>query len=83
MYFHGNAEDLCITYDLLDYIRNTLNVHVLAVEYPGYGAYAGSPSAEQLIEDAEDVFLFLVELMEIRPKNVFVFGRSIGTGPAT
>ena len=46
MYFHGNAEDLGQAYQLLNHIRNTLKIHVLAVEFPGYGIYPGTPSAK-------------------------------------
>jgi hypothetical protein len=41
MYFHGNAEDVGLASELLDYIRSLLKVHVLAMEYPGYGIYEG------------------------------------------
>jgi len=39
LYFHGNAEDLGLAWELLDHIRSSLKVHVLAMEYPGYGIY--------------------------------------------
>jgi abhydrolase domain-containing protein 17 len=45
--------------DLLDYVRSLLKVHVLAVEYPGYGVYDGSPNADQIIDDAMDVYDYL------------------------
>ena len=31
LYFHGNAEDVGLAYDM--------QMHMLAVEYPGYGLY--------------------------------------------
>jgi hypothetical protein len=46
IYFHGNAEDVGYASDLLDYIRTLLKVHVIAVEYPGYGIYDGYPNAD-------------------------------------
>ncbi len=45
IYFHGNAEDVGLATELLDYVRSLLRVHVLAVEYPGYGIYDGTPDA--------------------------------------
>ncbi len=39
IYFHGNAEDLGLSYDTLDTYRSVLKVNVLGVEYPGYGVY--------------------------------------------
>jgi hypothetical protein len=46
LYFHANAEDLGRAYKFLTYINVYLRMHVLAVEFPGYGVYQGeSPSA--------------------------------------
>jgi hypothetical protein len=45
IYFHGNAEDVGLATELLDYVRSLLRVHVLAIEYPGYGIYDGQPDA--------------------------------------
>ena len=42
VYFHANAEDIGVAYDLLLLIGEQLKVHVLAVEYPGYGLYKSS-----------------------------------------
>ena len=39
LYFHGNAEDVGLSADLLDHLMPTLKIHILAVEYPGYGIY--------------------------------------------
>lgn len=43
VYFHANAEDLGRSYKFLSYIQFYLRMHVLAVEYPGYGVYRNSP----------------------------------------
>jgi hypothetical protein len=39
LYFHANAEDLGRAQRFLSYINMYLKMHVLAVEYPGYGLY--------------------------------------------
>ena len=39
IFFHGNAEDLGISYQMLDHMRSMLHVNILAMEYPSYGAY--------------------------------------------
>ena len=41
IYFHANAEDIVLSHELLDCLRAMLRVHVIAVEYPGYGLYTG------------------------------------------
>jgi abhydrolase domain-containing protein 17 len=44
LFFHGNAEDIGLAMDLLVFIRDMLQVHVIAMEYPGYGIYQHSDS---------------------------------------
>lgn len=83
VYFHGNAEDVGLAQGLMDHLRTTLAVHVLAVEYPGYGIYPGQPSAERLVQDADLVFGYLTTSGGLESRDILVFGRSIGTGPAT
>lgn len=39
VYFHANAEDLGRSYKLLTFIHKYLQMHVIAMEYPGYGVY--------------------------------------------
>ena len=82
IYFHGNAEDLGLSYEIIDTLRSVLHIHVLAVEYPGYGVYSGKPNAEAILNDAECVYNFVLSL-GVDPKDILVFGRSIGSGPAT
>ena len=46
IYFHGNAEDVGLAMELLAFVKDMLKVHVLAMEYPGYGVYEGEPDAD-------------------------------------
>lgn len=39
LYFHANAEDIGLSYHLLDTIRINMKINVIAPEYPGYGIY--------------------------------------------
>ena len=83
IYFHGNAEDIGLAYELLDHLRNTLKLHVLAVEYPGYGIYGGTADAQRILEDARLVFDYLTLVVGHSASDIFLFGRSMGSGPAT
>lgn len=88
IYFHGNAEDVGLAYSLLEHLRSTLmvrcrQVHVMAVEYPGYGIYPGEASSARLLRDSEVVFRYLTTECRIAAHNLIMFGRSIGSGPAT
>lgn len=53
------------------------------MEYPGYGIYPGEPSSDRILQDADVVFSYLTNTIGINPRNVILFGRSIGSGPAT
>ena len=86
IYFHGNAEDVGLASELLDYIRSLLKIHVLAVEYPGYGVYEGQADAQQILIDAETVYDYLTKKgtpWRVPQESIILFGRSIGSGPAT
>lgn len=83
LYFHGNAEDIGQSFRMLDFLGATLRVHVIAVEYPGYGVYPGEPSSQRVTDDACNVFDFLTDTVGLSPHDILLFGRSIGSGPAT
>lgn len=68
IYFHGNAEDIGLAFDLLYQFGNDMKMHILAVEYPGYGLYKTSPPDESKIkEDADTIFLYLTEIIGVKP----------------
>ena len=49
VYFHGNAEDVGLTYGLLVKMSTTYQCSVLAVEYPGYGVYKSEQADAETI----------------------------------
>ena len=62
----------------------SLQINVVAVEYPGYGKYTKQQASEnQIHEDAEAVIKYLLDEVKVIGKNIIVMGRSIGCGPAT
>jgi hypothetical protein len=62
LYFHANAEDLGKALKFLTYVNVYLKMHVIAVEYPGYGVYQGDKStAEKIIADADIVYNFILK----------------------
>jgi uncharacterized protein len=61
-----------------------LGVNLLLVEYRGYGSSSPvTPSEKHLYEDAEAAFRYLTVQRNLPARDIVVFGRSIGTGPAT
>ena len=82
IYFHGNAEDLGGSYHFLQYFQFRIEAHIIAVEYPGYGVYEGSPNEDDILRDARRVIEFILKVLRYSINDVIVLGRSIGTGPA-
>jgi pimeloyl-ACP methyl ester carboxylesterase len=84
MYFHGNAEDVGLSYRELDILKKSLKINILAMEYPGYGVYEDPDgcSAKKIKEDCDYVYRYVLQETGIKESDVIIFGRSIGTGPA-
>jgi len=83
LYLHSNAEDLGHCYHFCTVLRNQFQVHVLAVEYPGYGVCPGGQADEQSVtENAFTAFRFIREVLCWPLDSILLLGRSIGTGPA-
>lgn len=82
IYFHANAEDIGKNKEFMTMISKSLKIHVLAVEYPGYGLYKGEPSENAILSDAERVLDFVTNVLMWPLKNIIICGRSIGTGPS-
>ena len=59
-------------------------MHVLAVEYPGYGLYKNADADEGMIkEDALIIYDYLTQCVGIKESDIILFGRSMGSGPST
>ena len=82
LYNHGNAVDLGKIEGKLQKIATYLNAEVISYDYPGYGTSTGSPSESSLTTAAEAVYKHIIKNL---PENrkLLIWGRSIGTGPAT
>ncbi len=80
IFAHGNYEliDFCAV-EFKQY--NNLGVHVLLVEYPGYGRSEGYPSQESLTEVFVNAYDWLISNKNIDSKKIIVHGRSVGGGP--
>lgn len=83
IFSHGNAEDLGHALPFLEAVRET-GYSVIGYDYRGYGAStAGPPTAEGAYRDIEAVYRYATEDLEIPPGQIVLFGRSVGSGPAT
>ena len=83
IFFHGNSEDIFISELLGQYLSEFLKMNVIIVEYPGYSIYNEKKSADLICEDSRIVYKFVEEKFNLEPNDIYVLGRSLGTGPAT
>lgn len=82
LFFHGNAGNMSHRLETLR-VYHDLRLNVLIFDYRGYGQSSGSPSEEGLCTDAETVWRHLINDRNVAPEDVVLFGRSLGSGPAT
>ncbi|NJN67472.1 MAG: alpha/beta hydrolase [Chloroflexaceae bacterium] len=84
LYYHGNGE-IAADYDDLSEFYVHLGITLLVMDYRGYGASGGHPTAENLVGDAMVVFNALDRVLSahgLNPAQVYVMGRSLGSVPA-
>jgi len=83
LYAHGNAEDLGQVAPLLEELRRA-GLAVLAFDYRGYGlSTGGPPSTAGATSDMQAVYRHAVKTLAIPPSRIVLYGRSVGSGPAT
>lgn len=83
LYAHGNAEDLGQLAPWLEELRRA-GFAVLAFDYRGYGLSTGGPaSAAGATDDMAAVYQHAVNTLKIPPSRLVLYGRSVGSGPAT
>lgn len=83
IYFHSNGEDIGLSYPFGCGLSTVLEVHVLLVEYPGYGICPGQCSEESLAQMSRAAFNFATEVLRWPAEDIILMGRSLGTAVAT
>ena len=80
--FHGNAEDIFGARNMGEALCQKLHMNIIIVEYPGYSIYNKEPSTDEVLENTTIIYDYIKEIFDLSDKNIFIFGRSIGTSPA-
>lgn len=52
------------------------------MEYPGYSIYNEDKNSDTILNDSLIVYDFIIEELKINSNNIYVFGRSLGSGPS-
>lgn len=79
---HGNAEDLGDDRYWLEDLRRA-GFSVFAYDYEGYGTSEGKATEKAVYQDEAAVYDYLAINLRTPPDRIVIFGRSVGTGPAT
>ncbi|KAK3496145.1 Alpha/Beta hydrolase protein [Neurospora crassa] len=85
LYFHGNAGH--ITQSIRPRSFHALTsvsskIHVLAIDYRGFGLSTGSPTERGLILDARAAVDWATKVARIPPERIVLLGHSLGTAVA-
>lgn len=81
VFFHGNASNhFGNAYKAAPYLNNGYGF--LSVGYPGYGGNEGKPSEKTLYQSARAWILYLINALETPPRDIVLYGESLGTGVA-
>jgi uncharacterized protein len=81
LYFHGNAGDLS-SWQFVSDDFTSLDYSFFILDFRGYGKSSGVISEEGFYNDAEAAYQYLITVKKIKPENILIYGRSIGSGVA-
>jgi len=82
LYSHGNAVDL----GGLQYLKNNFYNHgysIVIYDYSGYGHSTGKPSEQQVYNDVQAVYDYLISQKNINADQIISYGHSLGSAIAT
>jgi pimeloyl-ACP methyl ester carboxylesterase len=78
LYLHGNGINIGANVAHAHRFHQ-IGFSVLLMDYRGYGlSEGGFPSEEQVYEDAQAMWHYLVQKRQISPDRIFVYGHSLG-----
>jgi abhydrolase domain-containing protein 12 len=83
IHFHGAGGNMGSGYRIPNYralaAGNPDKIHVLTFDYRGFGKTPGVPTEQGLIQDAVAVVDWALNVANIPPSRILIFGQSLGT----
>ena len=83
IYFHGNSATLAQERRTIEYRSYSAGasekIYVLTFDYRGFGLSKGAPSESGLLDDAEAVVDWALNVSRIPPERIVLLGHSLGT----
>jgi fermentation-respiration switch protein FrsA (DUF1100 family) len=82
LFCHGNAGDIG---DRIDSIKtfHEMGLNTFIFDYRGYGDSTGKPTEQGTYLDAMAAWEYLTKTRSVAPRDIIVFGRSLGGGVAS
>lgn len=77
LWLHGNATNIGYELEPLKTF-SLLGLNILALDYRGYGKSEGRPDEHGVYRDGEAAFHYLVEGRTFNPRDIFIYGHSLG-----
>jgi fermentation-respiration switch protein FrsA (DUF1100 family) len=77
LFCHGNGGNISHRLEKIN-MFNFLNLNVLIFDYRGYGKSKGSPSEKGLYNDAEAMYVYLLNEKGFAPQEIIAYGESLG-----
>ncbi|GAB7333065.1 hypothetical protein MBLNU13_g04747t1 [Cladosporium sp. NU13] len=83
IHFHGAGGNMGSGYRVPNYralaMGNPDKIHVLTFDYRGFGKTPGVPTEDGIIQDAVAVVDWALNVANIPPSRILIFGQSLGT----
>uniref|UniRef100_A0A0M3K415 Lysophosphatidylserine lipase ABHD12 n=1 Tax=Anisakis simplex TaxID=6269 RepID=A0A0M3K415_ANISI len=82
IYLHGNSFDRTAGHRIDLYnVLSTMEFHVIALDYRGYGDSTGFPTEIGVVQDAKQIYRYVKRLAG--DNEILIWGHSMGTGVAS
>ena len=81
LFSSGHCEDLGQLQFWIQILRDTLHVNIVCYDYTGFGLHKGEPSEKNCYKDIFTVYNWLIQEKKIRPENIILLGKGVGSGP--
>jgi fermentation-respiration switch protein FrsA (DUF1100 family) len=82
LWFYGNGETIATIWPILRDLRPPGSA-LLVADYPGYGGSGGRTTEAGIYEAADVAYAALAGRSGLDPRRIYVYGRSLGSAPAT
>ncbi|TMA93932.1 MAG: alpha/beta hydrolase [Deltaproteobacteria bacterium] len=82
VWFHGNAGNISHRVENIKLLHDKVKINIFIFDYRGYGRSEGRVSEEGTYLDGEAALDYVREQLDVKPKKIVLFGRSLGAAVA-